>query len=189
MSVVRVFTAERMQAIEDEAITGARLDGTDLILIRNNNTEINLGNVKGATGSPGVDELIWKAGSTLAGSSPTGGGDAQPLKVQAGKAYVTTNTSGDATVTFPQAFSGVAAVVMQMIGTVDVSYTHLNGANYPDAPLGVGNINLTLHSYTTTTFKLRAFAGGGSNAVYGNPIQDIAVGGISFDVAWIAYGW
>lgn len=52
-ATVRVFTAARMAAIEEEAITGARLNGTNLILVRNNEDEIDVGNVRGIPGPPG----------------------------------------------------------------------------------------------------------------------------------------
>lgn len=55
MAEVTVFTAERMQQIEDNAITGAYLNGLgELVLVAHDGTEINVGVVKGDPGQPGT---------------------------------------------------------------------------------------------------------------------------------------
>lgn len=53
MATVTVFTAARMQEIEDTAITFAYLDGDDLILRRHNMATINVGSVRGPKGDKG----------------------------------------------------------------------------------------------------------------------------------------
>ena len=76
MATVTVFTAARMAEIEDQAITDARIDGYNLIVIRNNLQELDLGNVRGPiglTGPQGPDgnptaTILEYAGTTL----PTG---------------------------------------------------------------------------------------------------------------------
>lgn len=54
MSTVTVFTAERMQEIENNAIVSGTVVGDDLILTTFDNTDINAGNVRGATGATGA---------------------------------------------------------------------------------------------------------------------------------------
>jgi len=56
MATVTGYTAARMQEIEDSAIIGGVIVGDDLILTRYDEGEINAGNVRGPTGSPGVTE-------------------------------------------------------------------------------------------------------------------------------------
>jgi microcystin-dependent protein len=72
MATVTVYTAARMQQIEDKAITDARLDGTDLVLIANDLTEINVGDIQGIQGPIGpvgpsnpVGTILEFAGSVL----------------------------------------------------------------------------------------------------------------------------
>lgn len=50
MSTVTVFTAERMQAIEDGTVTSGEVVGDNLILTKHDGTEVNAGNVRGAAG-------------------------------------------------------------------------------------------------------------------------------------------
>jgi len=54
MATVTVFTAERMQAIEDSCIIDGDVVGDNLILTRFDTTTINAGNVRGPTGSTGA---------------------------------------------------------------------------------------------------------------------------------------
>lgn len=54
MATITGFTAERTQAIEDQAIVGAAVVGNNLILTRNNGQQINAGNVRGLPGIQGV---------------------------------------------------------------------------------------------------------------------------------------
>lgn len=54
MTSVTSFTAARMQAIEDETIVDAELDGDNLILTTREGTDINVGSVRGPTGATGA---------------------------------------------------------------------------------------------------------------------------------------
>lgn len=64
MATVTVFTADRMQAIEDGAIVDGDVIGDDLILTTKVGTPINAGNVRGPqgtignTGAPGQDNVF-----------------------------------------------------------------------------------------------------------------------------------
>lgn len=64
MATVTVFTADRMQAIEDGAIIDGDVIGDDLILTTKDGTPINAGNVRGPqgtignTGAPGQDNVF-----------------------------------------------------------------------------------------------------------------------------------
>jgi microcystin-dependent protein len=53
MATVTGLTAERMLEIEGESIVGARVQGSDLILIKHNGEEINAGAIDGPTGPQG----------------------------------------------------------------------------------------------------------------------------------------
>lgn len=53
MATVQVYTAARTQEIEDQAIIDASLVGDNLVLERNNGTTIDVGSVRGPTGSTG----------------------------------------------------------------------------------------------------------------------------------------
>jgi hypothetical protein len=53
MATVTGFTAARMLAIENSTIDDAQLSGDNLILIRHDGTQINVGSVRGATGAAG----------------------------------------------------------------------------------------------------------------------------------------
>lgn len=52
-ATVRVFTAARMQAIEDDTIISGTVSGDNLILTRKGGGTVNAGNVRGAQGIPG----------------------------------------------------------------------------------------------------------------------------------------
>lgn len=54
MATVTGLTAERMLEIEAASIVDGEVVGDDLILTRHDETEINAGNVRGATGDQGV---------------------------------------------------------------------------------------------------------------------------------------
>jgi len=54
VTTVTSFTAERMLEIENETITDAHLSGDDLILTTREGTDINVGSVRGPTGSGGA---------------------------------------------------------------------------------------------------------------------------------------
>lgn len=56
MASVTGFTAARMEAIEAASVVDGTIDGDDLILTRFDGSEINAGNVRGPTGSPGITE-------------------------------------------------------------------------------------------------------------------------------------
>lgn len=53
MATVTGFTAEKMQAIIDETVSGAHIAGDDLILELTGGGTVNAGNVRGATGPTG----------------------------------------------------------------------------------------------------------------------------------------
>lgn len=53
MATVTGYTAERMQEIEDAAITSGAVVGDNLVLTRHDGTPITAGNVRGATGPTG----------------------------------------------------------------------------------------------------------------------------------------
>lgn len=53
MASITAYTAERMKAIEDASIVSGQVVGDNLILTRFNQTTINAGNVRGATGLTG----------------------------------------------------------------------------------------------------------------------------------------
>src|SRR6187455_1843482 len=54
MATVTVYTAERMQEIEDNAVVGGHVDGSfHLILEQHDGGTIDAGNVRGATGATG----------------------------------------------------------------------------------------------------------------------------------------
>jgi hypothetical protein len=201
MPTVTGYTAARMKEIEDQAIVDARLTSYNLVLVRHNLEEINVGNIRGEQGPrglPGVDavnELIWKTGAQLVGTAATGGGDAQPLRLVASSTVVTTNTAGDATITFPQAFSGgLSSVVAQVANNtslpVDVSYTHVDGADYPNSTTGIGNVNLVAYDFQLNNFKVRTYISGGRDQVsFGQPYQDAALGGCNVRINYMAFGW
>lgn len=54
MATIKVYSAARMKQIEDESVVGGHVDGNDLILTTRAGTNINAGNVRGATGSTGA---------------------------------------------------------------------------------------------------------------------------------------
>lgn len=58
METVRVFTADRMQAIEDSAIVDGDVVGNNLILTRHDGATINAGNVRGPAGPTGASPLV-----------------------------------------------------------------------------------------------------------------------------------
>jgi len=71
MATVNGFTAEHMQTIKDGTITSASLVNYELIFTKYNNTTLNVGNVRGATGtiactsatrpaSPTVGQIIYE---------------------------------------------------------------------------------------------------------------------------------
>lgn len=70
MATVTGLTKERMEAIEAASIVDAHLDVDDLVLVRFDETEVNVGSVRGATGSPGVTEPELEA--FLGGVVPVG---------------------------------------------------------------------------------------------------------------------
>lgn len=197
MATVQIFTAARMQAIEDQAIVNAELrDGSgsnkELVLIRNNATEINVGNVRGPIGvTPTVpDELNWRHTGVLAGSAPSGGTGVPPLKYQAGTVAVTTNTEGRELISFADSFLGVCSVVVQVAqASPDVVFTNIDGGPGGTYGVSVENIQLLVGSVTTTNFLLTVACGGGAGA-YGIPVPGIRLGGTSaFQVNWMAFGW
>jgi len=53
MATITGLTKERMEEIEGQCIVSAAVVGDDLILYRNDSSEINLGSVKGPPGDPG----------------------------------------------------------------------------------------------------------------------------------------
>ena len=57
MSSVTGLTADRMLAIEAASVVDGEVVGNDLILTRHDGVTINAGNVRGATGAPGVDAV------------------------------------------------------------------------------------------------------------------------------------
>jgi microcystin-dependent protein len=57
MATVTGFTSTRMAAIEAASVVSGAVVGDNLILTKHDTTTINAGNVRGATGSPGVSAL------------------------------------------------------------------------------------------------------------------------------------
>lgn len=57
MSSVTGLTADRMLAIEAASVIDGEVIGDDLILTRHDGVTINAGNVRGATGAPGLDAV------------------------------------------------------------------------------------------------------------------------------------
>jgi hypothetical protein len=194
MATVEIFTAARMQAIEDEAIVNAELrDGSgsnkDLVLIRNNLTEINVGNVRGPIGvTPTVpDELQWSyAGGLVNASRPTA--DSVPLRIKCGSTTPTTGINAEATIAFGSTFNGILSVVAQIGDETTASYTHLNGAAL-SGTLNTGLLNLTCLDYTTTGFDIKVTVPPVEPAGLGFDLP-VGVGGLTtFRVNWIAIGW
>ena len=199
MATVEVFTKARMLAIEEQAIVDAELrDGSgtnqDLILIRNNATEINVGNVRGLIGvTPTVpDEVNWKHSGVLVGAAPVGGSGVPAFKLQAGTSVITTNSIGEATITYPEAFNGISSVITQVGQQSDVIFTHINGNAIPDpgyAGCSVENLSLMLDEYTTTKFDVAVASGGGGGA-FGFPNPGSRLGGCgTLRINWMAFGW
>lgn len=204
MATVQIFTAARMQAIEDQAIVNARLDngsGTDknLVLIRNNDTEINVGNVRGPIGiTPTVpDEINWNADGRLAGASPVGGAGVPPLKLLAGKALINTNTYGQEVVYFPGTdpdFLGISAVVCQVSQLDDLIFTHIyTGSGSPVGPttrgVSIESVQAIVDSVTTSSFRVTLGVGGNLGA-FGVPEAGIRLGGTTnLALSWMAFGW
>jgi hypothetical protein len=62
MATVTGYTAARMKAIEDTTVVDGEIVGDNLILARRDGVTINAGNVRGATGEPGISEAQFNAG-------------------------------------------------------------------------------------------------------------------------------
>lgn len=58
METVRVFTAERMQEIEDGSVTGGAIVGDNLILTKHDGSTANAGNVRGPAGPVGSSPIV-----------------------------------------------------------------------------------------------------------------------------------
>lgn len=71
MATVTVFTADRMQEIEDNAIVDGSVVGDNLILTRNNATSFDAGNVRGPQGVPGTTGYPLLAGAVIMWIFPT----------------------------------------------------------------------------------------------------------------------
>lgn len=71
MATVQVFTAARTQEIEDQAIIDASLVGDNLVLQRHNGATIDVGSVRGPTGSTGPAGSPVPAGSIHMWMFPT----------------------------------------------------------------------------------------------------------------------
>lgn len=71
MATVQVFTAARMQEIEDQAIIDAELVGDNLVLERHNGTTVDVGSVRGPTGATGATGSVFPAGTPLMWLFPT----------------------------------------------------------------------------------------------------------------------
>lgn len=192
MSTVEVFTKARMQAIEDQAIVDARLDTNNLILIRNNEEEIDVGSVRGPAGTtPTVpDEVNWNADGRVVGASPVGGAGVPPLKIVAGTTLINTNTDGRDTVFFPGGdFLGVSSIVCQIGQITDVVFTHINGTSPGTYGVSIENVQVFTDNYAVDSFRLTLGCGGGVGA-FGIPDQGIRLGGTSnVRVNWMAFGW
>ena len=204
MSSVEVFSRARMQEIEDEAIVDARIDSVGaerrLILIKHNGEEINAGDVRGPAGTPGTtptvpDEINWfvNPGVPIAGTEPIGSGNAQPLKMQAGSAVITTNTVGRAAITFPTPFAGIASVIAQIGDVTDPTYTHLNGVYMGDGVFAnTGVFNVQVEGYVLSGFHITLTIPSVEPGPFGT-IADpscVAVGGCSpIRINWMAFGW
>ena len=70
MAEITVFKAERTQAIEDSTVVDARLDGDDLILVTRDETEINVGSVRGPQGDEGPGGDMTGPVSSVDGKLP-----------------------------------------------------------------------------------------------------------------------
>jgi len=197
MATVQIFTAARMQAIEDQAIVNARLDngsGTDknLVLIRNNNTEVNVGNVRGPIGvTPTVpDELQWNYVSGIVNASrPTA--DSVPLKIKTGSAVIATGVDAEDTIPFGSTFTGIFSVFVQLGDEHTAPYTHVNGVSVGSRSLNTGLLNFTCKDYTTTGFNIKATV---PPVEPGSPIGQfdlpVGVGGLTgVRINWLAIGW
>lgn len=71
MATVTAYTAERMKDIEDASVVNGEIVGDHLILQRFDGSEIDAGNVRGPTGSPGVTEE--ELDDSLAKATPIAG--------------------------------------------------------------------------------------------------------------------
>lgn len=69
MTTVTGFTADRMLAIENTTIVGGSVVGDDLMLTPRVGSAINAGNVRGATGSPGITSLEYTDGQAAANAA------------------------------------------------------------------------------------------------------------------------
>lgn len=68
MATITGLTAERMEAIEAASVVDGEVVGDNLILTRFDDSTIDAGNVRGATGSPGLTEEEFEAQVTPVGS-------------------------------------------------------------------------------------------------------------------------
>lgn len=82
MATGTFFSKAMMEAIRDGGIVDARLDGTDLVLVRYDESEVNVGNVQGPKGDDGT--------------FPTGGFNFDTMPSVGGNALfsVASNTNG-----------------------------------------------------------------------------------------------
>jgi|JI6StandDraft_1071083.scaffolds.fasta_scaffold32588_2 hypothetical protein len=197
MATVEVFTKARMLAIEEQAIVNADLrpgSGSDqeLILIRNNDTEINVGNVRGPIGvTPTVpDELQWSYVSGVVNASRPAP-DSVPLVLKTGSAVITTDITAEDTVPFGSAFTGIFSVFVQLGDEGNANYRYLNGIDFGSKVLNTGLLNFTVKTYTTTGFNVKLTVPPVEpGAGIGQLDLPVGVGNCGpVRINWLAIGW
>ncbi len=201
MPTVEVFTKERMQAIEDEAIVDARIQAVgeqrQLILIKNNEEEVNVGDVRGPIGpTPSLptipDELNWKTKSKVAGIDPPGGNGVPSLKIQSGTEVVSTNLDGRVAIMFPEIFQGVSAVFCQVGDASSPWYTHINGTLYhppSSQTVDYANLNVVVEGYLEHAFHVTVCIAGNVDDAFGVPLPGGRITCQNLRLNWLAIGW
>ena len=91
MATITGYTATRMKQIEAETIVDGKLVGEDLVLVRRDLVEINVGSVKGEPGEDGED-----GSQGVPGPPASFAGYTEPVKVLG-------NVSGNVTLDFSEA--------------------------------------------------------------------------------------
>lgn len=95
MATITGFTAARMLTIENDSIVSGVVTGDNLILTKRGGGTINAGNVRGATGSPGITAPELAAG--LAGAATVAQMNTEISNRISGDATLTTNLNTEIT--------------------------------------------------------------------------------------------